>query len=168
MWVYVTTNVPLMYILYAIPCEVCFVGEEHTAAKAGIYSRLSKEPLAEFLVWAKIKQTFEYAPIQMVCKGTPAVDGEPTTLPFAPRSGGLYSTNAGMGIILCTSQYTPLHINCSYISSSFAVHHSRAESTGLRDVRINGVERAWIRSLRIHFRVQPYSCCTITTRFAEV
>jgi hypothetical protein len=55
-WDYITPNVHIMEIQYAVPFEVCFIGEECVAAKEGFFTLL-KEPLAIFLAWAKIKQT---------------------------------------------------------------------------------------------------------------
>jgi hypothetical protein len=49
MWVYVIPNVPVMEILYAVPSEACFISEEYTAVKEGIFTTLSKKPLAKVL-----------------------------------------------------------------------------------------------------------------------
>jgi predicted AlkP superfamily pyrophosphatase or phosphodiesterase len=53
---YVTPNMHIMEIQYAVPCEVCIIGEGHVAAKEAFFTLL-KEPLEIFLAWAKIKQT---------------------------------------------------------------------------------------------------------------
>jgi hypothetical protein len=37
--------------------ETCFVAEECTAAKEGIFAALSKEPLAKFMAWATSNRT---------------------------------------------------------------------------------------------------------------
>jgi hypothetical protein len=33
MWAYMAPNVPVVEILYAVPCQACFVSEEHSAAE---------------------------------------------------------------------------------------------------------------------------------------
>jgi hypothetical protein len=56
-WVYITPNVPVTDIYYAVPCEACFISKEYAAAKEGIPATLLKESLANFLAWAKAKWT---------------------------------------------------------------------------------------------------------------
>jgi hypothetical protein len=57
MGVYITPNVPIMEILYAVPCEACSITEEYTAVKEGIFTTMTKEPLARFLAWEKTEWT---------------------------------------------------------------------------------------------------------------
>jgi hypothetical protein len=57
MWDYVTPNVPVMEMLYTVPSEAGFISKQHTAARSGIFTTLSNEPLANFLTWMKIKRT---------------------------------------------------------------------------------------------------------------
>jgi hypothetical protein len=49
-----------------VACEDCFVGKEYEADKQWIFTTLSKESLARFLVWAKMKRTWNLYPLQMV------------------------------------------------------------------------------------------------------
>jgi hypothetical protein len=56
MWVYVTKNVPVTEVQYAVPCEVCFVSDEYTATREAIFI-LSMESPARFLAWTKIRRT---------------------------------------------------------------------------------------------------------------
>lgn len=51
----------------SVACEDCFVGKEYEAAKQRIFTTLSKESLARFLVWAKMKRTWNLYPLLMVC-----------------------------------------------------------------------------------------------------
>jgi hypothetical protein len=57
MGVYIIPNVPVMEILYAVPCEACFVIEEYTAVKEGIVTTRTKEPLPKLLAWEKTEWT---------------------------------------------------------------------------------------------------------------
>lgn len=57
LWVYITPNVPVMEIQYATPCDACLTSQGYTATKEGILTTMPKEPLAKFLVWAKIELT---------------------------------------------------------------------------------------------------------------
>jgi hypothetical protein len=49
--------------LVFIPCKACFVSDEYTVAKKGIFIKLSKEPLVQFLVWGKNQVDLELVPI---------------------------------------------------------------------------------------------------------
>jgi hypothetical protein len=72
LWICITSNMRVMKILYAIPCETCLISEEYLAAREGIVT----------LIRTKLKRTCttgEFAPVA-IGAGTVTVHGESTTL----------------------------------------------------------------------------------------
>jgi hypothetical protein len=48
--VYITPDMPVMEVQYAVPCEAYFLSEQHTAAQEGFFTKLLNETLPKFLV----------------------------------------------------------------------------------------------------------------------
>jgi hypothetical protein len=147
-----------MEIENVVLCEFCFAGKENTAAKKGIFSTLSKEPIAKVFAWAKIKRTQS----SYLLREHQLFLENPLHYHARPMLVSLCSTNVGTGILL----YASVSV-CALPHQLFlhlVVCRRGAKSTGLSGAKLDDVERFWAG---IRFRVQPYGCCTITAGSAE-